>query len=231
MRVPLVLVPGLVCDEDLFAPQVTALEGDHDVVVPDVRPHATIAEMATAVLAKAPERFALGGLSMGGYVVLEVLRQAPQRVERVALMDTSARPESAEQTARRQALLAAVAEHGFEKAMLGLWPTEVAPSRVEDLALRERFLGMCRRAGADVLDRQVQAIVARDDSRPGLAEIDLPTLILCGRQDAVTPLDGHEEMARLVPHAQLVVLEDCGHLSTWEQPERVTAALRTWLRA
>src|SRR5687768_7350652 len=124
-RVPLVLVPGLVCDQDLFAPQVVALADVADVVVPDIRGQASITDMARAVLAAAPERFALGGLSLGGYVVLEVLRQAPERVQRVALMDTSARPESPEQTARRAALLRLVEERGFDAALRALWPSEV----------------------------------------------------------------------------------------------------------
>jgi pimeloyl-ACP methyl ester carboxylesterase len=228
-RPALVLVPGLVCDDDLYAPQQAALCEVADVVVPDIRPADSIEQMARAVLAAAPERFALAGLSLGGYVVLEVLRQARSRVTRVALLNTSARPESPEQTARRRALLDLVDDQGLDAGLKALWPTEVAPSRLADAGLHDRFLAMCRRSGRDVLVRQVQAIMARADSRPDLPSLDLPLLVLCGRQDAITPLDGHEEIARLAPRARLVVLDDCGHLSTWEQPDAVTGELRRWL--
>lgn len=228
-RQALVLVPGLLSDEDLFAPQRHGLADLADVVVPDIRAAGSVTEMAHLVLEAAPERFALGGLSLGGYVVLEVLRQAPARVERVALMDTSARPETPEQTARRRTLLHLVHERGFDAALEALWPSEVAPGRVDDAGLRERFLAMCRRCGADVFVRQTQAIIERADSRPDLDRLPPPVLVLCGRQDAITPLDGHEEIAAGAPQARLVVVEDCGHLSTWEHPETVTAELRRWL--
>ena len=228
-RPTVVLVPGLLCDDDLFAPQRDALSEAADVVVPDIRAAGSVAGMARLVLSAAPERFALGGLSLGGYVVLEVLRQAPHRVERVALMDTSARPESAEQTARRRALLELADAQGLDAALEVLWPREVAPGRVDDPVLHERFVAMSRRCGPEVLVRQTRAIVERADSRGDLAGVTQPTLVLCGRQDVITPLDAHEEMAALLPRARLVVLEDCGHLSTWEHPEAVTAALRRWL--
>ena len=228
-RQALVLVPGLMCDEDLYVPQRDDLSDVAEVVVPDIRAAGSIAEMARTVLDAAPERFALGGLSLGGYVVFEVLRQAPGRVERVALMDTSARPETPEQTARRRALLQIADVRGFDAAVEALWPSEVAPGRVDDAVLRDRFVAMCRRSGKDVLARQTQAIVERADSRPDLARLVLPVLVLCGRQDAITPLDGHEEIVAGAPRARLVVLDDCGHLSTWEHPEAVTAELRRWL--
>jgi pimeloyl-ACP methyl ester carboxylesterase len=226
---PLVLVPGLVCDEDVFADQVADLTRETDLVVPDLLTAASIGEMAQVVLDSAPPRFALGGISMGGYVVLEVLRRAPERVERVALLDTSARPESPQQTTKRRAMLDLVEQQGLEAALERLWPTEVAPSRVDDVLLHDRFLAMGLRCGADVLARQTAAIMARADSRPDLARLDLPLLVLCGRDDAVTPLDGNQEIAALAPQARLVVLEDCGHLSTWEHPDAVSAALREWL--
>lgn len=229
-RPALVLVPGLLCDDDLYAAQASALADVADVVVPDIRAAGSIEQMARAVLDAAPERFALAGLSLGGYVVLEVLRQARSRITRVALLDTSARPESPEQTARRRALLALVDDRGLDAGLEALWPSEVAPRRVTDAGLHDRFLAMGRRSGPDVLVRQVRAIMARPDSRPHLPGLDLPLLVVCGRQDAITPLDGHQEMARLAPGARLVVLDDCGHLSTWEQPDAVTAELRRWLR-
>lgn len=228
-RAPLVLVPGLAGDEDLFAPQSADLADVADVIVPDIRAARSVGQMAQLVLDAAPARFALGGLSLGGYVVLEVLRQARHRVDRVALLDTSARPDTAEQTARRRALLTLADDRGFDAAMQLLWPSLVAPSRVGDTSLRERWLETCRRCGSEAFERQMRAITERADSRDDLPGLDLPLLVLCGRHDAITPLDDHEEMARLAPQARLVVLEDCGHLSSLEQPEAVTAELRTWL--
>jgi pimeloyl-ACP methyl ester carboxylesterase len=226
---PLVLVPGLVCDGDLYAEQLAGLADLTEVVVSDVSRGASIGEMAQAALDVAPEQFALAGMSLGGYVVWEVLRRAPQRVTRLALLDTSARPETPAQTARRRELIALGDADGFPAVLDALWPAEVAAGRVDDVGLRRRFDAMCQRHGPDVFRRQQEAIVVRADSRPDLAGVRVPTLVLCGRDDAITPLDGHEEMAAGIPGAELVVLDDCGHLSTWERPEQVTAALRGWL--
>lgn len=225
----LLLVPGLLSDADLFAEQVADLADVADVRVTDVATGGSIAEMAAEALRVAPDRFALGGLSMGGYVVWEVLRQAPERVTRLALLDTSARPESPAQTARRHALLRQADVEGLPAALADLWPVEVAPSRVGDQVLRDRFAAMGARQGVEVFRRQQEAIMARADSRPDLPGVEVPTLVLCGRDDAITPLDGHEEIAAGVRGAELVVLDDCGHLSSWERPGEVSAALRSWL--
>jgi pimeloyl-ACP methyl ester carboxylesterase len=166
---------------------------------------------------------------MGGYVAWEVLRQAPERVTALALMDTSARPEVDEQTSRRQALIELTQAGRFADVLDLLWPSEVSPGRRSDAALRARADAMFLRAGPEVFVRHQLAIIARVDSRPDLANVDVPALVLCGRDDAITPLDGSEEMAAGIPGAELVVLDDCGHLSTWERPDEVTDALRAWL--
>lgn len=224
------MVPGLMCDEDLFAAQRTALvEDGFDVVVPRLSGPRSIGEMAQAVLTAAPDRFCLLGLSMGGYVALEVLRRAAERVEALALLDTSARPDSPEQTSHRRDLVRTAQDRGLEPVLEQLWPLEVAPSHVDDAGLRTRFDAMGHHLGVDVFARQQEAIIGRADSRLRLPAVTVPTLVLCGRQDALTPVEVHEEMAAAVGGAQLVVLEDCGHLSTWEQPDAVTAHLRHWL--
>ena len=226
---PLLLVPGLVCDGDLYAEQLAGLSDLTDVVVTDVSCGASIGDMAQAALDVAPDRFALAGMSLGGYVVWEVLRRAPERVTRLALLDTSARPETPAQTARRRELIALSDSDGFPAVLDALWPAEVAAGRVDDVGLRRRFDAMGQRHGPDVFRRQQEAIIVRADSRADLAGVGVPTLVLCGRDDAITPLDGHQEMAAGISGAELVLLDDCGHLSTWERPEEVTASLRAWL--
>lgn len=224
------MVPGLLLDGDLFAEQRAALSADGvDVVVADVTEQDSIAAMADAVRSAAPDRFRLLGLSMGGYVALEVAHRAPERVEALALLDTSARPDAPEQTARRRSLVEIARREGLEPVFEALWPLEVAASHVTDTALRARFADAGNRLGVEVFARQQAAIIARPDSRPRLALIDVPTLVLCGREDVLTPLEVHEEMAAALPRARLVVEPDCGHLSTWEQPAAVTAQLRAWL--
>jgi pimeloyl-ACP methyl ester carboxylesterase len=226
----LVLVPGLMCDDDLFAAQRDALAADGlHVVVADVTQQDSMGAMADAVLSAAPGRLRLLGLSMGGYVALEVARRAPERLAGLALLDSSARPDTAEQTARRRALLEMARDHGLDAVLDALWPLVVAPSRVGDAALRRRFTDMGRRLGRDVLARQQAAIIGRTDSRPHLPSLKVPTLVLCGRDDALTPVEVHIEMAAALPSARLVVEPHCGHLSTWEKPDAVTAHLRAWL--
>ena len=223
------MVPGLVSDDDLFGEQSAALAGEVDVIVSDVSRSRSIADMARAALAVAPPSFALAGLSMGGYVVWEILRQARERVTAVALLDTSARPDAEEQSARRQALMELAQAGRFPDVLELLWPFEVSPVHRSDAALRARADAMFLRAGPEVFVRQTEAIIARMDSRPDLASVDVPALVLCGRDDAITPLDGSQEMAAGIPGAELVVLDDCGHLSSWERPAEVTAALRRLL--
>lgn len=224
------MVPGLMCDEDLFAAQRAALVGnDLDIVVPDLSGPSSMAEMAEAVLSAAPGRFCLLGLSMGGYAALEVVHRAPDRVAALALLDTSARPDSVEQTSRRRDLVRTAQERGLDPVLEQMWPLEVAAGHVGDSGLRARFDAMGHSLGVEVFARQQEAIVGRADSRPRLAAVSVPTLVLCGREDALTPVAVHEELAAGIPAARLVVLEGCGHLSTWEQPDAVTAQLRHWL--
>jgi pimeloyl-ACP methyl ester carboxylesterase len=187
--------------------------------------------MARRVLDEVPfDRFALAGLSMGGYVALEIMRQAPQRVRRLALLDTRARPDSPDESERRRTLLRiAQGAKGLAPVNKRMLPLLVHASRLSDQALVNVIEDMAQRTGIDGYLRQQEAIMSRADFRPSLAAIACPTLILCGRQDAITPLSFHEEMAAAIKGAQLAVLEDCGHLSTLEKPAQVNAALRAWL--
>jgi pimeloyl-ACP methyl ester carboxylesterase len=225
----LVLVPGLICDEALWGHQTEHLSALADITVADATRQESIGAMAEALLAAAPKEFALAGLSMGGYVCLEVMRRSPGRVTRLALLDTSARPDTEEQTRVRHRLMRLAGEGGFEQVISALLPLIVHPDRVRDERLGEDMRQMNRRVGTDAFRRQQTAIIGRPDSRKDLSEIPCPTLVLCGRQDGVTPLEVHEEMCSLIPGARLAVIEDCGHMSTMERPQAVTALLRDWL--
>jgi pimeloyl-ACP methyl ester carboxylesterase len=231
MKHRLVLLPGLLCDAALWAPQVQALGDEAEIFVPDLSRDDSVEALARRVLSEAPfERFALGGLSMGGYVALEIVRQARERVERLALLDTRARPDTPDELERRRTLIRiAQGAKSFAPVHKRMLPLLVHGSRLSDAALIQVIDGMAERIGLEGYVRQQSAIMARADFRPTLPAIACPTLVLCGRQDALTPLSFHEEMTAAIKGARLVVLEECGHLSTLEKPEEVNAQLRAWL--
>jgi pimeloyl-ACP methyl ester carboxylesterase len=228
-RIPLILLPGLLDDAALWQPQVDGLGEVARSIVADLTLDGSLAAMAGRALASAPPKFALAGLSMGGYVAQEIMRQAPERVLRLALLDTSARSDTPEQTARRRGLIELSEKGEFKGVTPRLLPMLLHPARLEDRPLTELVMAMAERVGKAAFLRQQKAIMGRPDGREDLRRIACPTLILCGRQDALTPLALHEEIAGLVPGATLTVIEDCGHLSTLEKPISVTAALRRWL--
>ena len=229
-KLGLVLVPGLLCDALLWRSQVEALGGDFKCWVADHTRSETMAGVAADVLRDAPfERFALAGLSMGGYIALEIMRQAAHRVDRLALLDTSARADTPEQTEKRRGLIALAMRGRFIGVTQGLLPLFIHRSRLSDEKLVDTVKEMARNIGRDAFVRQEEAIMSRSDSVAFLPTIACPTLVLCGRQDAVAPLERHEEMASGIPGAHLEVIEECGHLSTLERPAEVSAALRAWL--
>lgn len=226
----LLLLPGLLSDARLWQHQASALAELAYVTVADLSQADSISELASKVLDQAPdEHFALAGLSLGGYVALEIMRQAPQRVLGLALLDTSAHADNDEAKQGRQALMAK-AEHEFPAVIAGLLPKLLHPEHLADESLTEVVTAMANSLGQGAFMRQQRAMLGRIDSRPGLAQISCPTLVLCGREDAITPLAVHEELAAAISDAQLVVLDDCGHLSSLEQPEQVAQALELWLR-
>lgn len=231
MKTPLVLLPGLLCDDRLWLPQTQVLGNIADISTADLTWDDSIASMAGRVLADAPANFALAGLSMGGYVALEIMRQAPGRVEKLALLDTAAAPDTAEQTARRRGLIELAAKGRFKGVTPRLLPLLIHPSKIDDAELTGVVMDMAEDIGMDAFLRQQQAIMGRADSRPLLADITCPTLVLCGEDDAITPLSVHRDMAAQIPDAHLIVVEDCGHLSTLERPEPVNRALEDWLAA
>jgi pimeloyl-ACP methyl ester carboxylesterase len=225
----LVLLPGLLNTRRVFEQQIEALSDIADCVVPELWRHDTIGAMADAALALAPPTFALAGFSMGGYVAFEILRRATQRVERLALMDTQATPDSAESTKRRRALLEQTKIGRFHGVQRTLLPQLVHSRRINDATISQPIFDMAQEIGADGFVREQRAIIDRADSRRMLVDIDIPTVVIVGRQDQVTPLPRSEEMAADIADSRLVVLEDCGHMSPLEKPAEVTAALRRWL--
>lgn len=230
MLAPLVLVPGLLTDERLWSHQINDLSDLTTPLVANVPTSNSVSGMARDILEWAPENFALAGLSMGGYIALEIMRQAPERVNALALLDTSARADTQEQTEARLELLKFAASDRFEEVLQLLLPRLLHPGRLTDEGLVSTVLDMARSVGAEVFERQERAIIARPDSRKDLASFKCPTLVLCGREDELTPLRFHEEIAQSVPNARLHVIDDCGHLSPIERPADVNEALRDWFK-
>lgn len=226
---PIVFVPGLLCTSEVFAPQVAALWPHGSITIASTLEGETIAGIAAAILDASPPRFALIGISMGGYVCLEIMRQAPKRVSRLALLDTSARPDTPEQTAQRRALIAQAHPENFEALLTQIYGSILHPSHQGDPVLRATNVRMGLTVGIEGMAKQLEACIGRSDSRPGLPAITVPTLVLVGDSDPLTPLEHSREIAAAVPGARLVVVENCGHASTLEQPEAVNRTLLEWL--
>lgn len=231
-RVPLALCPGLLLDERMWQHAIPALSDLADCRVADFTTQDSGREMAESVLAMMPPgRFALCGLSMGGYVALEMMRLAPERVERLALLDTRARLDSPEESARRRGLIELARKGRFKGVTPKLLPLLLHPKNLADERLTALVMAMAERIGRDGFLRQQKAIMTRSDFLPLLPSIAVPTLVLCGRQDSLTPLAFHEEMAAAIPGARLVVVEESGHLPPLERPAATHGALREWLLA
>jgi pimeloyl-ACP methyl ester carboxylesterase len=226
---PIVLIPGLTCSARLYADQIPALWRFGPVTVADHTRDDRMASIARRILAAAPPRFALAGLSMGGYIAFEIMRQAPQRVVRLALLDTGARAETPEQAERRKVVIALAKSGRYAEIPEIAFPIYVHRSRHNDMALKQIVRMMAAETGVEAYLRQQQAIISRPDSRPGLGAIKCPTLVLVGDGDEATPPELAREIAAAIGGAQLVVVPECGHLSTLEQPEKVSAALTDWM--
>lgn len=227
---PLILVPGLGCSARLYSPQLDALWRFGPITVADHTRDETMDAIARRILADAPPRFALAGLSMGGFISLAMLRLAPERIGRLALLDTNARADVAERMAEREKFIAMAQAGKFAEVNAALTPRYLHPNHRGE-AFRKIVDDMADDVGADGFIRQQRAIMSRPDSRPMLANIKCPTLVLVGDSDAATPPELSKEMADAIPAARLVIVKDCGHLSTIEQPQAVNAAMAEWLTA
>ncbi|MBP0443782.1 alpha/beta fold hydrolase [Roseomonas sp. SSH11] len=231
-RTPLLFLPGLLCDERLWRDQVAGLAGLARPVVADLtRDDAVVAMAARAVRAMdeaGAGRFAMAGLSMGGYVALEVMRQVPGRVERLALFDTSARPDTPEQSRQRRGLMSLTRSGQFRGVTPRLLPRLLHATN-QDGPLAREVMDMAERVGRDAFLRQQAAILGRPDSRGDLSGIAVPSLVAVGEADILTPPELAREIAEGIPGAVLRIIPGCAHLPSMEAPEVVNAILRDWL--
>jgi pimeloyl-ACP methyl ester carboxylesterase len=219
----------MMCDARLFAPQIAALSSGRAVLVPPLTDTNTIAGMAHSVLKSAPQQFALAGLSMGGIVAMEIMRHAPERVTHLALMATNPKAEDPTVSANREHQKAQVRQ-GHLRAVLR---DEMKPNYLTDSTHKDDILDLCMTMamdlGPEVFLNQSEALATRPDQQDNLKLVNVPSLILCGKEDRLCPLDRHVLLAQLIPGAQLEVIDGAGHLPTLEQPEATTTALRIWL--
>jgi len=228
---PVLLIPGLLSSPRLYADQVPQLWRLGPVTIADHTRDESMSAIARRILGSAPPRFALVGLSMGGYVAFEILRQAPERVAKLALLDTSARPDTPEQSELRRAQIELAKCGRLTEVVDASIPRLVLPKHRADPQVRQVLHQMAAEVGVEGFVRQQLANIGRPDSRPGLGAIRCPTLVLVGDSDEITPLDRATEIASAIDGARLVTIPESGHSSTIEQPEFVTAALLEFLQA
>lgn len=229
MTLPLILLPGMMCDARLFGPQIDALSQHRLVIVGDISGHETVAELASNILKTAPPAFALAGLSMGGIVAMEIVRQVPARVARLALMDTNPKAEVEAVKARRTPQIERAKAGQLESVIRD----EMKPNYLTDGPYRAAILDLCMEMamdlGPEIFVRQSVALRDRLDQQETLRKVAVPSLILCGRDDALCPVARHELMHQLIAGSTLQIVEGAGHLPTLEQPQDTTAALIRWL--
>lgn len=227
--IPLLFLPGMMCDARLFGPQIAAFSAQRTIIVAQICEQDTVQALAAAVLNDAPPRFALAGLSMGGIVAMEILRQAPDRIERLALLDTNPLAETAEVKARREPQIAQVRAGGLEQVM----QKQLIPNYLADGPNSADIAAVCaemaQALGPKVFVRQSRALQTRSDQQETLRRYNGRALVLCGRHDALAPVTRHECIAALIPHGDLQIVEGAGHLPTLEQPEQTNLHIARWL--
>lgn len=226
---PLVLLPGMMCDSRLFAPQIEALSPDMTLTVAPVTGGDRVEEIASKLLDGLPRKFAIAGLSMGGIVAMEILRRAPERVTRIALMDTNSLAETPQSAADYEPFIAKLKAGLLDQAVSNLMRPEYLAPGPQRTAVLHTFAKMAENIGCAAITQQARALQRRRDYQATLRKCTVPALVLCGVHDRLTPVKRHEFMAGLIPYAELALIEDAGHLPTLEAPDAVTAALRAWL--
>ena len=229
MTEPLLLLPGMMCDDRLFALQVDQFSADRTVLIPHLTGQENFAGLARQILADAPRRFALGGLSMGGITAMEIMRLAPERVTRLALMDTNHLPDSPEKAAGRERQIKKVLSGGLSDIM----QNEMKPNYVAEGPGKEAILDLCmdmaETLGPEVFISHTRALQTRRDQSDILKNISVPTLVMCGREDAFCPVETHELIHSLIPNSKLSIIEGAGHLPVLEQSDMTNDVLQHWL--
>lgn len=228
---PILLIPGFLCTAEVFSSQIAALWPYGSVTIASTLEGNTLAEIAAAILADAPPKFALAGFSMGGYICFEIMRQAPERVTKLALINTSAHPDSAEQTVQRRGWIDKLNQKDFHSIMVSAIAAVAHPAQRDNAHLAEVNLRMADIIGVETFVRQTEAVISRQDSRPLLGDINVPTLVLTSDGDLLIQPAHSEEMARIIPQARLKIIKQCGHNSPLEQPAKVSQALIEWVSA
>ncbi|GLT09694.1 alpha/beta fold hydrolase [Sulfitobacter sp. PR48] len=230
MAEPLVLLPGMMCDARLFGPQIAELSADMAVMLAPITKGERIEEIASGILDLLPNRFAVAGQGMGGVVAMELLRRAPDRVTRICLMGTNPLAETPVAAANREPQIVRVRSGRLLEVMRDEIPAASLAPGGQRAEVLELALDMAETLGPEVFIRQSRALQRRRDQQAVLRKCKSPALVLCGRHDTLSPVKRHSFMAELIPYAELLVLEDAGHLPTLEQPAETTAALRKWMR-
>jgi len=227
MKHTLVLLPGMMCDRRLFAQQISRFKNDYQIIIPDLSSASSMSDMARQVLAKLPESFALAGLSMGGILAMEILRQAPQKVAKLALLDTNPLAELLEVQTNRDRQIRDVREGGLMDVM----SQEMIPRYLStpSKAINDLCQDMAKSLGNKAFINQSHALQSRLDQRETLASFTGPSLVLMGKHDELCPLDRHQLMTKLLINSQLCIIDNAGHLPCLEQPEQTNAALQLWL--
>lgn len=230
MQDALVMLPGMMCDARLFGPQLTALSRDHAVTVAPITGGDRIEEIASGLLDVLPRRFALAGLSLGAIVAMELLRRAPDRISRIALMDTNALAETPQSAANLEPLIMKIKAGRLDEFVEAILRPGVLASGPDRAGIVALVKDMAAHIGPEAVVRQVRAMQRRRDYQAVVRKCKVPALVLCGAEDGLTPVKRHSFMADLIPYAKLAVIDGAGHLPTLERPEAVTEALRVWLR-
>ncbi len=229
MTTNFIFVSALLASHDLWLDQIGEFEEDYDLILFEHTLHDNLPDMVSAFLEDAPDSFIIAGLSMGGYIAFEILRQAPGRVEKLILLDTNARTDREPQIEMRKELINRAANEDIRNIAQELTPFLIHPDRINDQELCDRIMDMATEVGAEAFQRQQQAMITRLDTRELLPAISCPTLIICGEQDAITPPKVHQEMADLIPGAVFHQITECGHLSAMERPGEVNHLIRQFL--
>lgn len=226
---PILFLPGMMCDARLFTPQLAAFSVNHSVMVAPQTGYACFTQMAENILANAPSKFALVGLSMGGIAAMEVFRFAPERIARLALLDTNPLPEVEAIAKGREPQITKVQNGGLREVMRD----EMKPNYLSDGPQKAAILDLCmdmaEALGPDVFIRQSRALQMRRDQSETLKRVEVPTLIMCGEDDTLCPLERHTLMHELIPHSRFTIIPEAGHLPTLEQPELTNQELKIWL--